>query len=72
MSLRLSFLARTHGKSGRAAATQAHGLAACGLRLAEIPLRVSAIDVDDARLWGLSLMMVDELARAAGLKVPAP
>jgi len=42
------------------------------LRLAEIPLRVSAIDVDDARLWGLSLMMVDELARAAGLKVPAP
>jgi 8-oxo-dGTP pyrophosphatase MutT (NUDIX family) len=41
-------------------------------RLAGIPLRVSAIDVDDARLWGLSLMMVDELARAAGLKVPAP
>jgi len=41
-------------------------------RLAGIPLRVSAIDVDDARLWGLSLMMVDELARATGLKVPAP
>jgi hypothetical protein len=41
-------------------------------RLAGIPLHVSAIDVDDARLWGLSLMMVDELARAAGLKVPAP
>ena len=40
-------------------------------RLAGIPLRVSAIDVDDASLWGLSLMMVDELARATGLKVSA-
>jgi uncharacterized protein YggL (DUF469 family) len=63
-----------------------HGLGLCGfggrLHLAategwiakrgRVPLRVSAIDVDDARLWGLSLMMVDELARAVSLKVPAP
>ena len=41
-------------------------------RMAGFPLRMPAIDVGDARLWGLSLMMVNELVRATGLKTPAP
>ena len=37
-------------------------------RLAGLPLRVPAVNVSGARLWGLSLMMVNELVRATGLK----
>lgn len=39
-------------------------------RLAGLPLRVPSVDVSGARLWGLSLMMVDELVRATGLQTP--
>ena len=37
-------------------------------RVAGLPLPFPAIEVGGARLWGLSLMMVKELVRAAGLK----
>jgi 8-oxo-dGTP pyrophosphatase MutT (NUDIX family) len=37
-------------------------------RVAGLPLRVPAVELSDARLWGLSLMMADELARATALK----
>ena len=37
-------------------------------RVAGLPLPFPAIEVGGARLWGLSLMMVKELGRAAGLK----
>lgn len=39
-------------------------------RVARVPLRLACIDLDNARLWGLSLMMSDELLRAAGLVRP--
>lgn len=39
-------------------------------RVAGLPLRFSSVDVSDARLWGLSLMMVDELIRVTGSKAP--
>jgi 8-oxo-dGTP pyrophosphatase MutT (NUDIX family) len=37
-------------------------------RIAGLPLRVASVEVSDARLWGLSLMMVNELIRVTGLK----
>jgi 8-oxo-dGTP pyrophosphatase MutT (NUDIX family) len=37
-------------------------------RFAGLPLRLPAVNVSGARLWGLSLMMVNELVRATGLK----
>lgn len=40
-------------------------------RVAGLPLRFSSVDVGDARLWGLTLMMVNELIRATGLQAPA-
>lgn len=40
-------------------------------RLAHVPIRLACIDLDHARLWGLSLMMSDELLRAAGLVGPS-
>ncbi len=39
-------------------------------RVAGLPLRLPSVDVSGARLWGLSLMMVNELIRAADLKTP--
>ena len=33
-----------------------------------VPLRVASVNVGGDRLWGLSLMMVDELIRATGLR----
>lgn len=39
-------------------------------RVAGLPLRLSSVDVGDARLWGLSLMMLNELIRAGGWKAP--
>jgi hypothetical protein len=39
-------------------------------RVAGLPIPVSSILVSDARLWGLSLMMTNELIRATKLKVP--
>ena len=38
-------------------------------RVAHVPLQLPCVDLDQARLWGLTLMMVDELLRAAGLSV---
>ena len=37
-------------------------------RVAGLPLPFSSIDVSGARLWGLSLMMVNELVRATGMR----
>ncbi len=37
-------------------------------RVAGLPLPFPSIEVSGARLWGLSLMMVNELVRATGLK----
>ncbi|MBL0076545.1 MAG: CoA pyrophosphatase [Rhodocyclaceae bacterium] len=37
-------------------------------RVAGVPLPAPAIDIGSAVLWGLSLMMADELVRAGGLK----
>ncbi len=38
-------------------------------RVAQVPLRLPCVDLDKARLWGLTLMMTDELLRVAGLSV---
>ncbi len=51
-----------------------HNLVDAGLRrtviwrVAGLPLPFPSIEVSGARLWGLSLMMVNELVRATGLK----
>ena len=37
-------------------------------RVAGLPLRFPSVEVSGARLWGLSLMMVNELIRATGWK----
>jgi len=37
-------------------------------RVARVPLKLACVDLDYGRLWGLSLMMSDELVRAAGLE----
>lgn len=39
-------------------------------RVAGLPLRFASVDVRGASLWGLSLMMVNELIRATDLKSP--
>lgn len=36
-------------------------------RVAGVPLKLPCVGLDKARLWGLSLMMADELLRVAGL-----
>ena len=51
-----------------------HNLVDAGLRrtviwrVAGLPLPFPSIEVSGARLWGLSLMMVNELVRATGLQ----
>ena len=51
-----------------------HNLVDAGLRrtviwrVAGLPLPFPSIEVNGARLWGLSLMMVNELVRAAGVQ----
>lgn len=42
-------------------------------RVAGVPLKLQCVELDNARLWGLSLMMADELLRVAGFAgVPMP
>ena len=51
-----------------------HNLVDAGLRrtviwrVAGLPLPFPSIEVSGARLWGLSLMMVNELVRATGMQ----